>query len=66
MTFSFLVSIRGKGNKDRQNQKFPTGGRCKPGHADLLKTISMGLIADGLIFKDLIGHLRLVIQDVLP
>ena len=27
----------------------------KPGPADLLKTISIGFIADGLIFKGLIG-----------
>jgi len=28
-----------------------TGGRHKPGHADLLKTISISLIAGGLIFR---------------
>jgi hypothetical protein len=37
-----------------------SGGRQKPGPADLLKTISMGLIADGLIFKGLTGPFRLV------
>jgi len=31
------------------------GGLQKHGHADLLKTISTGLIAGGLIFKGLIG-----------
>jgi hypothetical protein len=36
------------------------GGRYKPGPVDLLKTISMGFIADGLIFKGLTGHFRLV------
>jgi len=36
------------------------GGRYKPGYADLLKTISIGFIADGLIFKGLIGPFRLV------
>ncbi len=38
-----------------------TGGLQKLGPADLLKTISMGLIADGLIFKGLIGPFLLVI-----
>ena len=28
-----------------------TDGRQKPGHGDLLKTISIGFIADGLIFR---------------
>jgi len=37
-----------------------TGGRHKSGSADLLKTISIGLIADGLIFKGLIGPFRLI------
>jgi len=32
----------------------PAGRRYKSGHADPLKTISMGFIADGLIFKGLI------------
>ena len=36
------------------------GRRYKPGPADLLKTISIGFIADGLIFKDLIGPFRLI------
>jgi hypothetical protein len=31
------------------------GGRYKPGPADFLKTISIGFIAGGLIFKGLIG-----------
>jgi hypothetical protein len=31
------------------------GGRYEPGPADLLKTISIGFIADGLVFKGLIG-----------
>ncbi len=34
------------------------GGRYKPGPADLLKTISIGFIACGLIFKGLIGPSR--------
>ena len=36
------------------------GGRYKPGPADLLKTISIGFIAGGLIFKDLISPFRLI------
>jgi len=43
-----------------------TGGRHKNGPADLLKTISMGLIGGGLIFKGLIDPFRLVTQDILP
>ena len=43
-----------------------TGERHKSGHADLLKAISIGLIAGGLIFKGLIGLFRLIIQDILP
>jgi len=36
------------------------GGRYKTGQADLLKTISIGFVADGLIFKGLTGPLRIV------
>ena len=43
-----------------------TGGLQKPGHADLLKTISIGFIAGGLIFKGLISPFRLMIRDILP
>jgi len=43
-----------------------SGGRHKSGHGDLLKTISIGLIAGGLIFKGLIDPFRLIIQDILP
>ena len=42
------------------------GGRHTPGPADLLKTISIGLIAGGLIFKGLICPFRLVNQNILP
>jgi len=38
----------------------------KVGHADLLKTISIGLIAGGLIFKGLIGPFLLITQNILP
>ena len=40
--------------------------RYKSGPADLLKTISIGFIAGGLIFKGLICPFRLIIQNILP
>ena len=40
--------------------RMSSGGRHKSGHADLLKTISIGFVAGGLIFKGLIGLFRLV------
>ena len=39
---------------------YSTGGRHKSGSADLLKTISIGFAAGGLIFNGLIGPFRLI------
>ena len=46
--------------------RMSSGGRHKSGHGDLPKTISIGFIAGGLIFKGLIDPFRLIIQDILP
>ncbi len=46
--------------------RMSSGGLQRSSHADLLKTISMGFIAYGLIFKGLMGSFRLVTQNILP
>ena len=52
------TGIRMLSRKDRQNRKSQQAGDLNPVTTVLFKTISIGLIADGPIFKGLICHFR--------
>jgi hypothetical protein len=60
------VKIRCRLEKIDKTGKPQQADDINPVTTDLLKTISMGSVAGGLIFKGLICPFRLVMQDILP